>query len=289
MKKRSVHRQIAVPAYNQPAEVSQPGNGSFHLPALSVAPQFPTVLRLRAFPVPPVRGDQLNAFAAQEVSQRVAVAGFVGNEPLRTLLRTSGAASRNGYRLKRSLDERGFCGRGRMKGASQRNTLAVDHHHPLRPLTPLRPADRRPPFFAGAKLPSAKASCQSRTPASSSSAKNVLHTRNHVPSSSHIFRRLLQVEGLGYRFGRSFQRAPLRSTHKMPSSTSRLSRHGRPRLLISGRRDFIFSHCRSVSKASRVMAFLHNPTIGNILLPLETYETASMTLPSSSKCPAECP
>jgi hypothetical protein len=41
-----------------------------------------------------------------------------------------------------------------VKVVSQRNTLAVDHHHPLRPLTPLGFSNRTAPFFAGAKLPS---------------------------------------------------------------------------------------------------------------------------------------
>ena len=39
---------------------------------------------------------------------------------------------------------------------SARNTLAVDHHHPLRSLAPLGFSDSCAPFFAGAKLPSRK-------------------------------------------------------------------------------------------------------------------------------------
>jgi hypothetical protein len=42
----------------------------------------------------------------------------------------------------------------RVKGVSQRNTAAVDHHHPLRPFAPLGFSDSAAPFFARAKLPS---------------------------------------------------------------------------------------------------------------------------------------
>jgi hypothetical protein len=57
---------------------------------------------------------------------------------------------------------------------SQRNTFAVDHHHPLCALAPLGPADAFAPFFAGAKLPSTNASDQYSCPFSSSSARNAL-------------------------------------------------------------------------------------------------------------------
>jgi hypothetical protein len=123
-----------------------------------------------------------------------------------------------------------FCGRCRGKGASNRNTLAVDHHHPLRSFAPFGRPNSGPPFFAGAKLPSIKASCQSSAPFSSSMERNFLQTSSQTPCSSHSLSRRQQVDALGYRSGRSFQRAPVRSTQRIPSKTSRLLIAGLPPL-----------------------------------------------------------
>jgi hypothetical protein len=56
----------------------------------------------------------------------------------------------------------------RGKDASERNTLAVDHHHPLRSFAQFGRANKVFPFFAGAKLQWMKASCQPSAPFSSS-------------------------------------------------------------------------------------------------------------------------
>jgi hypothetical protein len=45
--------------------------------------------------------------------------------------------------------ERDFCGRCLGKGASQSNTLAVDHHHPLRSFAPFGRLNSGPPFSPG--------------------------------------------------------------------------------------------------------------------------------------------
>ncbi len=74
---------------------------------------------------------------------------------------------------------------------------------------------------------------------------------SNTPLSTHCWNLLWQVWYGGYSFGRSRQRAPVFTTHKIPSSTSRLSRHGRPLpsllSLPSGTRFFIFSHCFSLN------------------------------------------
>jgi hypothetical protein len=67
---------------------------------------------------------------------------------------------------------------------SQRNTLAVDHHHPLRTLAAFGFSDARAPFFAEAKEPSAKVSSQSSLPAASSSPRNARQIVSHKSSSS---------------------------------------------------------------------------------------------------------
>jgi hypothetical protein len=127
--------------------------------------------------------------------------------------------------LLREFDFRGRC---RGKGASDRNTLAVDHHHPLCSFAPFGRANKGPPFFAGAKLPSMKASCQSSAPFSSSMDRNFRQTSSQTPCSSQSLNRRQQVDGLGYQSGRSCHRAPVLSTQRIPSRTMRLSAGGRP-------------------------------------------------------------
>jgi hypothetical protein len=65
------------------------------------------------------------------------------------------------------------------------------------------------------------------------------------------------VLGLGYSGGRSRQRAPVLSTHKMPSSTLRLSAHGRPRPEGCGSNGSIFFHCSSVKNGFGIRSFSH--------------------------------
>jgi hypothetical protein len=146
---------------------------------------------------------------------------------------------------------------------SQRNTLTVDHHHPLRAFPPLGFANPGPPFLAGAKLPSAKASLQSNCPRWSKVARNVRQISNHTPSSSHFCNRRQQVEGLGYRSGRSCQRAPVRRIQRIPSNTARLAAHGRPPFFDGGRtgnKGSINFHCLSVRSGFRDRAMSAPPT-----------------------------
>jgi hypothetical protein len=132
---------------------------------------------------------------------------------------------------------------------SQRNTLAVDHHHPLRALAAFGLPDPSAPFFAGAKLPSANASDQSSWPWASSWAKKLRHALSHTPCSSQSRRRRQQVLGDGKRSGRSCHRAPERKIHRMPSKTVRFGMgFGPPRgeALSSGNKGAILSHWASV-------------------------------------------
>jgi hypothetical protein len=124
------------------------------------------------------------------------------------------------YRFFEQRDLRWGC---RVQVVSQRNTFAVDHHHPLRSFAPFGLSDAFAPFFAGAKLPSVNASAQSSCPRWSSSERKALHAFSHTSCSSQSRSLLQQVEALGYCFGRSAQGAPVRSIHKMPSNTLRLS------------------------------------------------------------------
>jgi hypothetical protein len=137
-----------------------------------------------------------------------------------------------------------------VKVVSQRNTRAVDHHHPLRPLAPLGFSDCGAPFFDGAKLPSRNASLQFNCWRSFNSPRKVRQISSQTPCSSQSRSRRQQVDGEGNSSGKSCQRAPLRRIHRIPSNTLRSLAGGRPprgrggRLGSKGR---IFSHWASVS------------------------------------------
>ena len=155
-----------------------------------------------------------------------------------------------------SFCKRYFRWRGRFKDASQRNTLAIDHHHPLRSLTPLGLTDSCTPFFAGTKLPSMNVSSQSRSPRWSSCERKARHISTQTPSSSHFFSRRQQVAGLGYLSGRSLHFAPVRATHKMPSNTKRSSTLRRPPFglrVSGGNKGLILLHCSSVNSCVRFL------------------------------------
>jgi hypothetical protein len=91
--------------------------------------------------------------------------------------------------------------RRRGKFDSERHTLAVCHHHKLCTLSAFGLSDLGTPFFAEANVPSAKTSCQSSCPSSSSSERKARQIANHTPASSHCCNRRQHVVGDGYSEG----------------------------------------------------------------------------------------
>ena len=251
MKERLINRWGAIPTHNQSPEVAEPSNRPLDPPAAAVAAQRSPVLRGGSDPTASVWGNQFDAPTVKAFPQRIAVIGFVGNHSLGLLPGPARpGAVRNPDGGERFLRERDFRRGRRVQVVSQRKTLAVDHHHPLRPLAPLGFADCVAPFFAGAKLPSRNASLQSIWRRSLSSPRNALQMSSQTPSFSQRCNRRQQVGGEGYCSGKSCHRAPVRSTQRMPSSTRRESAQGRPpRGFFGGRGSSgsIFSHCSLVS------------------------------------------
>jgi hypothetical protein len=139
---------------------------------------------------------------------------------------------------------------GRCQVDAERKTRAVDQYHKLCPLTLACAADASAPFFAGAKVPSRNASLQSTWPRSSNSPRKVRQRVSQRSACSHSASRRQQVAGLGYRSGRSRQRAPVRKTQRMPSKQARSSARGRPPRglrLARGNSGAIFAHWASVT------------------------------------------
>jgi hypothetical protein len=228
MEKGIVYHNITIPSDDQATIIAQPSECPFDFPPSSVTTQRSSVLGGCFASTSAMRTDQFNSPCGQPGPQRITVVAPVSNQPYGFASGTTRTRAGHSNRTQRFLDESDFRWGRRVQVVSQRKTLAVDHHHPLRPLATLGFPDTVAPFLAGAKLPSAKASLQSSWPRWSSSARKARQAFSHTPCSSHSLSRRQQVEGLGYRWGRSHHGAPVRNTQRIPSKTSRLSIHGRP-------------------------------------------------------------
>ena len=250
MEESPIGREQPFVTDNQSPEVLQPGERPFHLPSPLIPPHFASVVVFPTAVAPAIRRDQLNSAPLEPTPQRVTVIAFVGDDPPGIFPRTAASFSWNHYCLNRLFNQRHFRRRGRRQPASERNAFAVHHHHPLRTFSAFGLSDTRAPLFAGAKLPSAKVSSQSSSPRASKRPTNTRQTRSQTPWSSQSRRRRQHVLGEGYFRGKSFHRAPLRSTQRMPPNTSRLQIGLRPPFgdcLNFGNRGSIFFHCSSVS------------------------------------------
>jgi hypothetical protein len=250
MKEALIQSDVALPTHHEATEISEPSEGPFDFPSTLVASQLATVLQRRPYPVLSVGANQLNPTPGQALAQRIRVTGFIINDPFGVLPWAPRTVTGHGNRRKRRFQPRHFRRGCRVQEVSQRNTLAVDHHHPLRALAAFGLPDTGPPFFAGAKLPSANASDQSSWPWASSWAKKARQPLSHTPCSSQPLRRRQQVLGDGKRSGRSCHRAPVRKIQRIPSKTGRFGMgFGPPRgeALSSGNKGAIFAHCASVS------------------------------------------
>jgi hypothetical protein len=250
MKESIINSNITIPANHQSAIISQPGKSSFDFIATFITPHFASVIVLLSLIIAPVRTNQFNAFTSQTLTQRVAVITSVGNQTLRLFSWPASAFAWHSDIVQRFFEERDFVRGRRVQVVSQRNTFAVDHHHPLRSFAAFGLSDALPPFFAGAKLPSANASLQSNCPRWSSSERKAFHALSHISCSSQSLSLRQHVEGLGYCFGRSAHGAPVLNIQRIPSNTLRLSAQGLPpRLdfLSFGSNASIFSHCVCVN------------------------------------------
>lgn len=275
MEESLIENQVVLPANDQATEGSKPGESPLNLPPSSIAAQLPAVLRRRLDSAASVWRNQLDSSSLQPLSQWIAVIRFVPDEPVRLLLRPTRSRPRNADRRKCGFNKLDFGWGSRLQVDSKRKTLTVDQYHPLCALPPLSLSDRRPPFFAGEKLASMNASLQSSWDLSSRVDRKALQMQSQISSSSCRFNLLQQVEGEGNLCGKSFQRAPVRKIHRIPSNTDRESAQDRPPLRLCGNlgsRGEIFSHFASVSirptLAIGITSYLQNISTLGQLKPL---------------------
>lgn len=251
MKEAVVHADIMLVSDYETSEGAEPSERPFDFISPGISVFHPTVLFSFVLAVFPIWGQQRYPSFFEPFSERIAVMPLVRYDSVWPSFWPSLTTLGDSDLSQSLLRQPYFSGRGRVDMASQWNTLTIDHHHPLCSFAPLGFSDGRAPFFAGAKLPSIKASLQSRTPLLSSSERNVRQTLSQIPSSSHRLSLLQQVDGLGYLSGKSLHRAPVRKTHKIPSTTMRSSARGQPFLRgIStlGNKGKIFFHCASLNR-----------------------------------------
>ena len=220
----------------------QPCEEAFNFPATAVAPQRAAILRFE--PLLPVRGNHFNALILFQLGIKfVAIVSFVADQTARQL---TGKGLGQGILHQRHFMRRRAC---HVKG--ERKTSSVCHCHDLGALATFGFTNGTAPFFAGANVPSIKASLKSSLPRSRKSSARASKTASNTPSFRQRWNHLWHVWYGGYRSGKSFQGAPVRKIQRIPFKMARGSLStGLPCPLgplgVSGMRGASRSHCSLV-------------------------------------------
>lgn len=234
---------------NEPPEVLEPTDVALDFPAATVARELSTVLEFGASAVAAVRTDEFNAALLQTLPQTVTVCSHIVNQVLRE---TAQAAL-----VKQRFNQRDVVWAGAGDECAQRQSRGVAEDHDLGPFSSFGLADAFPPFFAEANVPSAIIWSRSIPPFRSILRNSRDQAFSQAPLLVQVSNRRQHVLEEGKQRGRSFQRAPVRSTQQMPSKQSRDSTGGRPpsgERGDSGNRSAICNHCSSLSsKAGSVV------------------------------------
>ena len=234
---------VVFPASYDPTEVVQPSDGSFDGPSPSVSSELSTVLQRMPFSLSAVGTDQINAVRMKPFTQSVTIGSFIIDQALDLWFADDAF-------LKQRFNESDLVSIGAFNVDGQGNSLGVDKQHDLCSLAATCRADAFTPFFADANVPSAKHSDQSTRSLRSLRRSSRAQARSKMPASVHSLKRSQQVDLEGKHFGKSFHRAPVRSTQRMPSKQARGSALGRPPCTeggFQGNKSLIRNHCSSVS------------------------------------------
>jgi len=237
-------------SHNQPSEGSKPCESALDDISSPVPIPESVILPIDVSMILPMRRKKIDASSSELFSMGIAVIGLASDHSPGPRFGPAGPSSRDFDVRHDFFEESDLSGRGRVGMASQRNTLAIDHHQALRSLASLRFSDCRAPFFAGMKVASTNDSSQSTMPSASNSERKARHISLKTPASCQSLRRRQHVEGSGYSVGRSRHLAPVLRTQRIPSKQARSSAGGRPPFGLGGRagiNGLIFSHCSSVN------------------------------------------
>ena len=234
---------MVFPSNNSPAEVMQPADGSFHDPTSSVSAELSLVRHWSMFSILSCWTNQVDATLRHASSQRIAIGRFVVDQSFRKDVCNHPA-------FKKSFNQHHLVDVGRFRVNRERKASAIYKEHDLCPFATTSRPDLITPFFADENVPSANVSEQSTFPLSCSFSRSRRRTSSMTPVSVHRLNHRWHVDFEGKSFGKSFQRAPVLSTHRMPSRQSRGCTRGRPPSSPGGshgNKSSINSHCLSVS------------------------------------------
>jgi hypothetical protein len=232
------------PTGDQPSKIMQPGKEPFDLPTPTVASQLAPVLGPGPAAIDFMRCDQLDAVLLfQLLVERIAVVSPIPDHAL--------GRGRREALLDGGFDELGLMRRSASNPHGDRKTMALRNCHDLGPFAAACWTNRTAPFFAPAKVASINVSARSSWPRASRSSASTRNASTSVPSHTHCWNRRWQVwYGGNLSRGSSDHCAPVRRIHNTPSSTARVSFHGRPRRLagvVGSTSPLSTSHCASVS------------------------------------------
>jgi hypothetical protein len=182
VKNRSVQSAVTLLARHQATKISEVCASPLDILPLFVTPQFPPILQWRSLEVGAMQTNQVDPTCRQALVQCVRVTGFDRDEPCRVLAERP----------------RPCRGTAIVSGVASINIIV-----------------------AGAHLPSAKVSDQYNWPWASSWPRKGRHALRHTSCSVQSRRRRQHALDEGYRLGPSFQRAPVRNIHRIPSQQGR--------------------------------------------------------------------
>jgi hypothetical protein len=233
--------------------VEQPTDRAFDNKPSAIEPQRAAVLRTWPRAVLAVRTDEFNVSRAKPFAQGVAIRCPVIDQAARS--------TANRAFLQQRLDQIDFGVRsaGDINRQGETSTVNVEHDLGAFPLFGF--ANAVAPFFAGENVPSAKVSSQLTWLRALNRVSNRAQAARNTPDSVHSLIRRQHVLGDGKCVGKSFQRAPVRKTQRMPSRHGRGGTGGRPPSSDGGswgNRSAIKNHCSSVSSG-----------VGSILEPVQ--------------------
>jgi hypothetical protein len=225
-------------AFCQASISEQPSKQTLHFPAAFVATQDAPIGSARRTAASRWT-DQLYPLLREVFFERGAVVRSVADEPARRFVREA--------RVEGLLDETYFVTFTRSDSGRYRKTRTVCDRHEFGGSSATSFSHKFAPLFAPAWVPSMNVSVRSSLPRSTRSSASACRTRCNTSSSTQLWNRRKHVEYGGYLLGMSAHGAPVRRIHRMPLSTSRGSRHGRPRPSSrtsgTGRRCSTAAHC----------------------------------------------
>jgi len=202
------------------APESEPTDGPFDFPPVSVAPERPTVLQRRSFSIRAMRGDLFDAATFKSVTQPVRIGGFIVKQSLRTGI--------DGPDFNQGFNRMNFCKLCRGREGRDGDALAIGHHHQFGPFALFGFAYIETPFFAGEKVPSPIACDQSKSFLLSKCWSNRCQALTISPASVQSRCRRQHVQGEGYCVGKKFHGEPVLRIHRIPSKQAGGLTRGRP-------------------------------------------------------------